>query len=276
MGRGRPALPPANPQPVAPAPPPTFRLPRVAQPTSPPRSQPTQPLQPPLAQVPLPASPNFDPALAHDVQLGQIFTNMRLAMKVSRETIARRLATSTFIIEAFETGTVPNLPHWRETARIVRGYCELLRLDPEPILWRIKSHYHASGLPLGLLAHDGSRPAGAQSSGADVPAVTRTQAQSVSRQGEARAERRRRRRRGRLLVISAPVLLAGLLTLAAQRAPGPVYSLVGMMPDGARAPLTAVFNALVETMAPTRDGLRWVELSDPQLRKSDKLQTSRR
>lgn len=213
----------------------------------------------------------------HDAQLGQIFTNMRLAMKVSRDTIARRLATSSFIIEAFETGTVSNLPHWRETARIVRGYCDLLRLDPEPILWRIKSHYHASGLPLGLLAHDGTRPPGTQGQGVDAPVTTvRTQTQTTSRQSDARAERRRRRRRGRLLVLSAPVLLAGLLTLAAQRAPGPVYAAVGLLPDGPRAALTAVFNALIETVAPVRDGLRWVDVSDPQLRKSDKLQTSRR
>lgn len=234
------------------------------------------PAQPAAQAQLLTPSPNFDPTVAHDVQLGQIFTNMRLAMKVSRETIARRLATSTFIIEAFETGTVSNLPHWRETARIVRGYCDLLRLDPEPILWRIKSHYHASGLPLGLLAHDGTRPPGSHAQGADAPAVTvRSQAQT-SRQGEARAERRRRRRRGRLLVLSAPVLLAGMLTLSAQRVPDPVYALVGLMPEAVRAPLTLAFNALVDTMAPVRDGLRWVELSDPQLRKSDKLQTSRR
>ncbi len=113
---------------------------------------------------PVAPSANFDPAVAHDVQLGQIFSNMRLAMKVSRETIARRLATSTFIIEAFETGTVSNLPHWRETARIVRGYCDLLRLDPEPILWRIKKPLSCERSPLGLLAHDGSRPAALNSS----------------------------------------------------------------------------------------------------------------
>lgn len=254
---------------------------------------PPQPPQPPQPQsqampprpaahappLPPPPSPNFDPAVAHDVQLGQIFTNMRLAMKVSRDTIARRLATSAFVIEAFETGTVPNLPHWRETARIVRGYCDLLRLDPEPILWRLKSHYHASGLPLGLLAHDGARASGPQTQGADAQAVTvRTTPKSTtaSRQVDARAERRRRRRRSRLLVLSAPVLLAGVLALSAQRAQAPVYALVGMLPDGFRAPLSAGFNALVETMAPVRDGLRWVELSDPQLRKSDKLQTSRR
>lgn len=235
-----------------------------------------RPVGGPPQAPPVPPSASIDAVVAHDVQLGQIFTNMRLAMKVSRETIARRLATSAFIIEAFETGTVSNLPHWRETARIVRGYCELLRLDPEPILWRIKSHYHASGLPIGLLAHDGSRPAGPQPAPVETTGVTRTSAQAARPADDDRAERRRRRRRTRLLALSAPVLFAAVLALSAQRAPGPVYAVVAMLPEAVKSPLRSGYSALVETMAPVRDGLRWIEVSDPQLRKSDKLQTSRR
>ena len=68
---------------------------------------------------------------------------MRLTMKVSRETIARRLATSTACIDSFEAGAVGALPHGKETERIVHRYCELLRVDPEPILWRIRSHIQA-------------------------------------------------------------------------------------------------------------------------------------
>ena len=78
-----------------------------------------------------------------DEQLGQIFRDMRLRMKVSRETIARRLATSPSTIDNFEAGAVTALPHGKETERIVRGYCELLRADPEPILWRIRAHMQA-------------------------------------------------------------------------------------------------------------------------------------
>ena len=245
--------------------------------TPPQRTAPTRPVAADIPP-PMPPSPNYDPAIAHDVQLGQIFTNMRLAMKVSRETIARRLATSTFIVEAFETGTVPNLPHWRETARIVRGYCELLRLDPEPILWRIKSHYHASGLPMGLLAHDGAQPPAPMPAPVErTRATVRTQPPPPApRAPDARTERRRRRRRSRLLVMSAPLLLAGLVTLSAQRAPDLVYAAVAVLPEGVKSPLRGGFDALVQTMAPVREGLRWVELWDPQLRKADKLQTSRR
>ena len=71
-----------------------------------------------------------EPLPGRDEQLGQIFINMRRAMNVSRETIARRLATRAQTIDDFEAGAVTALPHWKETERIVRGYCELLRLDP--------------------------------------------------------------------------------------------------------------------------------------------------
>ncbi len=237
--------------------------------------QPPQPLVvQPVAQMP-PTLPNHDPGVAHDVQLGQIFTNMRLAMKVSRDTIARRLATSVFVVDAFETGTVPSLPHWRETARIVRGYCELLKLDPEPILWRLKSHYHASGMPIGLLAHDGSRPAQAEAQPFEGPKVLSRQQRPPPRRVEV-DESRRRRRRSRFLVLTAPVLLAAGIAICAQRAPDPIYAAVALLPDNVEAPARFGLDALVQTMAPVREGLRWVEMSDPQLRKSDKLQTSRR
>ena len=93
------------------------------------------------------AGANGEPSSLRDEQLGQIFRNMRLTMKVSRETIARRLATSTASIDTFEAGAIGALPHGKETERIVRGYCELLRLDPEPILWRIRGHMQNSGEP---------------------------------------------------------------------------------------------------------------------------------
>ena len=85
---------------------------------------------------------------ARDVQIGNIFRNMRLSMKASREMISRRLATSPSTIDDFEAGAIGALPHWKETTRTVRGYCELLRVDPEPILWRIRSHLEAAALPV--------------------------------------------------------------------------------------------------------------------------------
>ncbi|MFZ0851486.1 MAG: helix-turn-helix domain-containing protein, partial [Hyphomicrobiaceae bacterium] len=67
-----------------------------------------------------------------DEQVGKIFRNMRAALKVPRDALARRLATSTAVIDSFEAGAISALPHWKETERIVRSYCDLLRFDPEP------------------------------------------------------------------------------------------------------------------------------------------------
>src|SRR2546429_1703769 len=45
-----------------------------------------------------------------DEQLGQTFRDMRLRMKVSRETIARRLATSPSTVDNFEAGAPASPP----------------------------------------------------------------------------------------------------------------------------------------------------------------------
>src|SRR5262245_13925540 len=78
------------------------------------------------------------PSPAGDAQLAHLFRNMRAAPRLTRAAIAQRLATTPATIEDLEMGAVTALPHWRETVRIVRSYCELLRLDPEPLLWRIQ------------------------------------------------------------------------------------------------------------------------------------------
>lgn len=232
-----------------------------------PMRQPNPP--PPLVPVPMASRqpPAHDPNATHDVQLGKIFANMRAAMKVSRETIARRLATTAPVIEALETGTIANFPHHRETARIVRGYCDLLKLDAEPILWRIRSHYHASGLPMGLLQTETRTPTDVQTK----PVVT-TQ-RTVRTRGEGR---RRRRRSTRMLALALPAVLAGGVMILAQAAPATVYKALSRLPSKVQTPARESFDVLVLAMAPSRDGLRWVEVGDPRLRKGDKLQTSRR
>lgn len=231
----------------------------------------SSPPPPPPPLVPVQATPRampaHDPNATHDIQLGKIFANMRAAMKVSRETIARRLATNAGVIEALETGTIANFPHHRETARIVRGYCDLLKLDAEPILWRIRSHYHASGLPMGLLQPETRSPADPQTQ----PAVTTQRTVRTRVEG-----RRRRRRSSRMLALALPAVLVGGLMVLAQAAPATVYKALARLPSKVQTPAREGFDMLVLAMAPSRDGLRWVEVGDPRLRKGDKLQTSRR
>lgn len=212
-----------------------------------------------------------EPPAVRDEQIGQMFRNMRSAMKVSRETIARRLATSPSTIDNFEAGAIAALPHWKETARVVRGYCELVRMDPEPTLWRLRNQLQA-------LAGQ-ARPAGPPS-----PRVLLRQAAgapgAASRTGEAGPARthpaRRRRRARALFALSAPLALLVAVAILLQAMPGPVYRLVGLLPGVVEAPARAGLDYVALLTAPRRDGLRWIEVSDPRLRKADKLQTSRR
>ncbi|RPI30590.1 MAG: hypothetical protein EHM67_18735, partial [Hyphomicrobiaceae bacterium] len=131
-----------------------------------------------------------------DEQVGKIFRNMRAALKVPRDALARRLATSTAVIDSFEAGAISALPHWKETERIVRSYCDLLRFDPEPVLWRLRSQLQAVA--------NYARPAPAPLPQAQAPP-------SMARPGSTReimlpaeaasARPRRRRRRARTLFV---------------------------------------------------------------------------
>jgi hypothetical protein len=200
-----------------------------------------------------------------DAQIGHIFCNMRSAMRLPREAIARRLATTPGTIEDLESGAVSSLPHWRETSRIVRSYCELLRLDPQPILWRMQSQMRAAG------AYDDDPPTQANATRpSGPPALLRKDAAR-----SAPAPRKRRRAR-RMFALSAPLVLAAVALYLGQAAPAPLYRAIGLLPASIAGTARAGMDSLVLYSAPRRDGLRWIDVGDPQLRKVDKLQTSTR
>jgi Helix-turn-helix domain len=202
-----------------------------------------------------------------DEQVGKIFRNMRAALKVPRDALARRLATSTAVIDSFEAGAISALPHWKETERIVRSYCDLLRFDPEPVLWRLRSQLQAVA--------NYARPVPAPLPQAQAPP-------SMARPGSTReimlpaeaasARPRRRRRRARtLFVLSTPIVFAVALVYLGQSASKPVYQAIALLPVPIAGPLRAGFDYLVGLTTPSRDGLTWIEVSDPRSRKVDKL-----
>ena len=214
-----------------------------------------------------------EPLPGRDEQLGQIFVNMRRAMNASRDAIARRLATHTSTIDDFEAGAVNALPHWKETERIVRGYCELLRLDPQPILWRIRSHLEALSRPPMMAPRPPVPP---------VPPVRpngmpATVVRNAERDEDDRPPTRRRRRRIRtLFTLTAPLALLAGIVYSAQAAPRLVYPVIAMLPDRLEIPVRAGLEYMILFTSPSRDGLRWIDVSDPQMRKADKLQTESR
>ena len=79
-----------------------------------------------------------------------------------------------------------------------------------------------------------------------------------------------------LFTLTAPVALLAGIVYAAQAAPQLVYPVIAMLPDRLEVPVRAGLEYLVLLTAPSRDGLRWIDVGDPQVRKADKLQTESR
>jgi hypothetical protein len=175
--------------------------------------------------------------------------------------LARRLATSTAVIDSFEAGAISALPHWKETERIVRSYCDLLRFDPEPVLWRLRSQFQVAA----NYARTAPQPITQPRSGVSRPGL-----RAESSTGGARPARRRRRART-LFVLSTPIVLAAGLVYLGQSASRPVYQAIALLPVPIAGPVRAGFDYFVGLTTPSRDGLTWIEVSDPRSRKTDKL-----
>jgi hypothetical protein len=90
------------------------------------------------------------------------------------------------------------------------------------------------------------------------------------------APNRRRRRIRTLFTLTAPVALLAGIVYAATSAPRLVYPVIGFLPDRLEIPVRAGLEYMIRLTAPTRDGLRWIEVSDPKMRKADKLPTESR
>jgi hypothetical protein len=97
----------------------------------------------------------------------------------------------------------------------------------------------------------------------------------TSPERSAGAQSTQRRRTRALFALSAPVALLAALVYVAHAAPRPVYRAIGLLPGPAGHAVRAVLDYVVLLTAPRREGLRWIEVSDPRLRKADKLVTTR-
>jgi hypothetical protein len=76
--------------------------------------------------------------------------------------------------------------------------------------------------------------------------------------------------------LTAPVALIAAVVYLAQAAPQPLYRAISLLPGPVEAVMRVGLDYVVLLTAPRREGLRWIEVTDPRLRKTDKLQTSAR
>jgi hypothetical protein len=81
--------------------------------------------------------------------------------------------------------------------------------------------------------------------------------------------RRHRRLRRAVIPVVATMVIAGAFYLM-QSAPRALYGLAGVMPAPLHAPTRGVVDFVVYQTAPVRDGLRWIDVGDPRLRKVDR------
>ncbi len=220
---------------------------------------------------------------------------MRADLRLTVPALARRIGTDVAVINNFETGAVHLLPPWQETVRIVEGYAMMLGTDPSRILSRLLVHQsvvaparvdptHRSGaLPIPVLpdpfAYHG--PYGEQGGAGRISAGGPGRRGVTHREGSDDVEDgarhlRRRRRTRRLFAITMPVAVIVGLGWWAQSSPRALYAIAQAMPSALRPPVMASADFLIMSVAPSRDGLRWIEVHDPRSRKGDKLRQTQR
>jgi hypothetical protein len=67
------------------------------------------------------------------------------------------------------------------------------------------------------------------------------------------------------------LVLPTLLLVSARFSPALLYAVPATLPAIIAAPLQSGIGMLVDSVAPVRDGLTWIEIDDPRIRKSDRL-----
>ena len=72
-----------------------------------------------------------------DMEIAELFREMRQATGHTIQEIASRLKTPTETIYALEQGDLSSLPDWNETGRVIYEYTNILKLDPEPVMRRV-------------------------------------------------------------------------------------------------------------------------------------------
>lgn len=67
------------------------------------------------------------------------------------------------------------------------------------------------------------------------------------------------------------LLLPVMFVVTARSMPNVLYAAISPFPGVVRMPLRASVDGVVALVAPTKDGLTWIDVGDPQIRKADKL-----
>jgi hypothetical protein len=207
-------------------------------------------------------------------EVARFFQDLRGALRLTPAQTAQALATRVDIIAALEMGQISALPPWPETCRIVRTYAGFAGLDPRPVLHSLEQLYVAAPRAPAPKAKGPRRPI--------LPALSQRGAPIMAALGDggrraAEAARNARRavndRAGRpgmaLFTVTMGIALILLVTQSAV-----LEAAVSQLPPSMKRFVRGAQDYVIVRLAPVRDGLRWIDVSDPRTRKGDKLQTT--
>jgi hypothetical protein len=238
----------------------------------------------PRAREPVRRAPMRAPAAAPSpAEIGALFRDLRRVLGLSRPELAHRLGARLDVIEALETGTARRLPPWPEIVRIVTAFTGLARIDPGPVLSVLhqlvalegESGGRASSPRRGraILKRIGWAAASAMTAASQVAAARRltTKAAHLAPPAGWQHLDASSGWRRKLLILLA---IAPLVFAASIAEPGLRQAAVSALPAPLAHLLREAQDYIVWQMAPTREGLKWIEVDDPRTRRGDKLQTS--
>jgi hypothetical protein len=231
-----------------------------------------------------------------DPNLAGIFRTLRALIGGTEMDLARRLGTDVSVIMDLEAGLIEQIPPWPVTVQIVERYGMLAGVDVSTVLAALARLAPPAppGRQLTLTPLDAARTSFVEPSSVGIATATapshrpsqpqrRPEFVEVPRPSVLPAALPARPGPGpkppaisgrRLLVpaalaVAAIVVGYGLVWLA----PRPLYAIAGTLPGPLDRPFRAAAHTALVWTAPTRDGLLQIDIADPRVRKSDRLDT---
>jgi transcriptional regulator with XRE-family HTH domain len=253
------------------------------------------------------AVPRLAPSAARLPQheAGELFQRIRQMAGLSLLQIAHRLRTTVAVIDALERGDVERLPPWPETVVVVSGFTAMAGVDPRPVLAAIRDGLSAKVIE--------ARPVAAHTRGrTQQPEHTRPRTVQKGPSDPVRALPHIKAVRQSVAGIPArlQMLVAKMAPLAARssvfakvpalnrplRMPvavslavtlplalvvsfgggGSLQAAVSGLPSPLSSAVRKVEDYMLRSMAVEKNGMTWIEVSDPRSRKTDKLPSPRR
>jgi hypothetical protein len=192
--------------------------------------------------------------------VARFFIDLRQALRLTLPQAAHYVQVHPEVIETLETGQIEFLPPWAETTRVVLTYASMAGVDGRPALNAIAGLLAVLSNPAPI--GQKSKPNAAEAGGHFRRAGSAI-ASGAKRFPQGAMDQIRQRPQRALYAVSLPL---GLLLLLLNTS---VFALVAK-PFSSTVRVVSVY--FQEHFAPVRDGLRYIEVDDPRLRRADKLQ----